>query len=282
MINYYLLIKPGIIMGNLITVAAGFALGAPGSFNFWLFLMTLLGLAAVIASACVFNNYIDREIDKKMKRTQNRALAKGRISTRNAIIFALLLGLVGFFILFTYTNLLTTLVATVGFFVYVLIYSLWKSRTIYATAIGSIAGAVPPLVGYCAAGNEFNLGAILLFAILVLWQMPHFFSIAIYRFDDYQAALIPLYPIKKGIPKTKVRMVIYIICFIIATASLTLLNYTGFLYLTIGTAIGIFWLLFCLKGFKRTDNEVWARQMFRISLVAITAVSVLIPFDLIT
>ena len=140
-----------------------------------------------MASACVFNNYIDRQVDKKMERTKNRALVTGLISGRNAILFATLLGLIGNLILFLYTNLLTVFVAGLGFFVYVVLYSLWKCRTIYGTAIGSIAGAVPPVVGYCAVSNHFDAGALILFAMMVLWQMPHFFAIALLHFDDYAA-----------------------------------------------------------------------------------------------
>ena len=100
MINYYLLTKPGIILGNLITVAAGFLLASKGMIDFWLFFATLMGLALIMASACVFNNYIDRQIDKKMKRTKNRALVTGLISGRNAIVFAIFLGIIGNLILF--------------------------------------------------------------------------------------------------------------------------------------------------------------------------------------
>lgn len=281
MINYYLLTKPGIIMGNLITVAAGFVLASNGLINFWLFFATLIGLAFVIASACVFNNYIDRQLDKKMERTKNRALVKGLISHRNALIFAVLLALLGNAILYTYTNILTLLIANIGFFIYVLLYSIWKSRTIYGTAIGSISGAVPPVVGYCAVSNQFDVGAIILFSIMILWQMPHFFSIAMYRLNDYASAAIPVLPVKKGMHRTKLHMVIYIIGFIGATILLTLFHYTGYIYLSIATLLGLSWLWLCLKGFKSSNDTVWARQMFRLSLIVITVLCITIPFDLV-
>ena len=281
MINYYLITKPGIIMGNLITVAAGFALASNGSFNFWLFLATMLGLGFVIASACVFNNYIDRPIDKKMARTKNRPLVQGLISGRNAIIFAFFLAAVGNLILLFSTNLLTVVIANIGFLVYVLLYSLWKGRTIYGTAIGSIAGAVPPIVGYCAVSNQFDAGALILFTIMVFWQMPHFFAIAMYHFDDYAAAGLPLLPMKKGIFRTKLHMVLYIIGFSGAAALLTLFNYTGTVYMVVALVLGFAWLVLCLKGFKSTNNRLWARQMFQLSLVIITSICIIIPFDLI-
>jgi protoheme IX farnesyltransferase len=280
MINYYLLTKPGIILGNLITVAAGFILASHKELDLLLFLATLFGLACVIASACVFNNYIDRAIDKKMERTKNRPLAKGVVSARNAILFAICLGIAGFWILFFYTNPLTALIAGTGFVVYVVLYSLWKCRTLYGTAIGSIAGGVPPVVGYCAVSNQFDLGALILFTMMVCWQMPHFFSIAVYRFDDYKAASLPVLPVKKGMLITKQRMVLYIIAFMLACITLTVFHYTGYLYLITAAFLSLTWLSLTLMGFKTKNDRLWGRQMFRLSLLIITTLCILIPFDL--
>lgn len=280
MINYYLLTKPGIVLGNLITLAAGFLLASKGSIHIELFLATLFGLALIMASACVLNNYIDVDMDKKMERTKNRPLVKELVSGRNAIFFAVFLGILGNLILLVYTNLLTVAVAAVGFFVYVVLYSLWKGRTIYGTAIGSVAGATPPIVGYCAVSNHLDAGALILFMMLVLWQMPHFFSIAIYHFDDYVAAKIPVLPVKKGMQQTKVHMVLYILTFIVTAMFLTVFNYTGYLYLTAAVTLGVAWLWLCLKGFQSTNNPLWGCRMFRLSLVLITVICFIIPFDI--
>lgn len=277
--TYYLLTKPGIIMGNLITTVSGFALASRGHFDGWLFLATLIGLGGVIASACVFNNYIDRDLDRKMTRTKHRPLVKGLISGRRAILFAILLGLIGILILVFYTNYIAVLVASAGFFIYVVLYSFWKSRTTYATAIGSIAGAVPPVVGYCAVSHQFDLGAALLFMILVLWQMPHFFSIAMYRLNDYSAASIPVLPVRKGSHATKVRMLLYIIAFMIATLMLIAFGYTGYAYLITAVVLGFAWLYLCIKGFKSDNDKLWARNMFRLSLVIITLLCIMISVD---
>lgn len=278
MINYYLLTKPGIILGNLITVASGFLLAATGRFDLFLFLATLIGLGLVIASGCVFNNFIDRKTDQKMARTKDRPLAKGIISGKNALLFGTILVILGNATLFVYTNLLTLCIADFGFLVYVFIYSLWKCRTIYGTAIGSLAGGVPPVVGYCAVSNHIDVGALVLFAIMILWQMPHFFAIALYRLDDYTAADIPVLPVKKGIEVTKRHMLFYIITFIIATLLLTTFGYMGILYLVIAASLGISWLILCLKGFKETNYKLWARTMFRYSLIVITGLSATLAF----
>lgn len=281
MINYYLITKPGIILGNLLTVAAGFILASKGVVDGWLFLATLMGLGFIMASACVFNNFIDRKIDKKMKRTQGRALVNERISGQNAIVYAIILGIIGNVILFTYTNLLTVGVAALGFFVYVILYSLWKCRTVYGTAIGSIAGAVPPIVGYCAVSNHFDLGALILFAIMVFWQMPHFFSIALFHLEDYAAAGVPVLPLERGVKRTKIHMVIYIICFIVAAACLTLFDYTGYLFLATAIGLGLAWLALSIAGFNRGDTLLWGKQMFSVSLIVIMTICLIIPFDVI-
>lgn len=281
MINYYLITKPGIILGNLITVAAGFLLASKGQLHLALFLYTMLGMTFIMASACVLNNYIDRPLDQKMERTKNRPLAQGLITGYNALIFAGLLGILGNITLFYFTNLTALLVADFGLFVYVVLYSLWKSKTIYGTAIGSIAGAVPPVVGYTAVSNQIDLGAIILFAMLVLWQMPHFFAIALYRFKDYMKADIPVLPIKKGIFRTKVHMILYIIAFMMTASLLTFFNYMGDTYLIITLALSTLWLALSAIGFKTANDTIWGRDMFRLSLILITLICLTIPFDVI-
>lgn len=277
--TYYLLTKPGIIFGNLMTTGAGFALASRGNFDGYLFLTILIGLGCVIASACVFNNYIDRELDKKMARTKTRALARGIISHRSAILFAIVLGMVGLIVLGIGTNLLATAIAALGFFVYVVLYSFWKTKKTYATLVGSISGALPPVIGYCAVSNRLDVGALLLFSILVLWQMPHFFSIAMFRLDDYSAANIPVLPVEKGNRITKIHMVLYIVAFTITTVLMTVCGYTGMAYLLVAAPLGFIWLWLSIKGFKAESDPVWARQMFRLSLIIVTVLSILISVD---
>ncbi len=277
--TYYMLTKPGIIMGNVITTAAGFALASSNSFDYVLFSLTMLGLSFVIASAGVFNNYIDRAMDAKMERTKNRPLANGTVSSIGALVFASFLGVVGISILLVYTNLLTAFVAFFGFFVYLVLYAFWKYRSFYGTIIGSIAGGVPPVVGYCAVSNTFDAGAFILFMVLVLWQMPHFFAIATYRIEDYKAASIPVLPITKGMYITKIHMALYIVAFTVTALLLTVMGYTGKAYFGVTVLMGFTWLLLCLNGFMIKNDAVWARKMFVYSLVVIMVLSLTITFD---
>lgn len=279
--TYYMLTKPGIIMGNAITTVGGFALASRGHMDYGLLLATLIGLSLVIASAGVFNNYMDRASDEKMERTKHRPLVKKLITERNAILFAIILGLGGFAVLSLYTNLLTVLITLAGFFTYVVLYIIWKYRSVHGTLIGSLSGGVPPLVGYCAVSNRFDEGALILFMILVFWQMPHFFAIAMYRLDDYVAAAIPVLPVKKGIYVAKIHMLIYIIAFIATALMLTIFHYTGYAYFLAAVVLGSIWLGLCIKGFTSQHNQIWARKMFLFSLVTITGLCLMLSIDIV-
>lgn len=267
--RYYYLTKPGIVYGNSLSVIAGFFLASKGSFDFLLFLATLFGLGFIIGSACVFNNYLDREIDEKMERTKRRALVTKKIPVVNALIFGTILGLLGFGLLYFFTNLLTTFVAFIGFFFYVIVYTFSKRVTTHGTLIGSIPGATPPVVGYTAVTNNFDLAALLLFLILVVWQMPHFYAIAIFRQKDYEEANIPALPIVKGIKRTKIEILLYIAALLVIAPLLTFFGYTGYLYLVVVLLVTGVWLMKSINGFQTTDNTRWAKNLFTFSLIVL-------------
>lgn len=277
--QFYHLTKPGIVRGNAITATAGFALASQGRINLWLFISMLTGLSLIIASACVFNNFIDRDIDKKMQRTSNRALAAGLIHPGYALAYGILLGLLGAVILALYTNALTLYVALAGLFAYVILYGYGKRRTVHGTAIGSISGAAPPVVGYTSVSGQLDPAALILFMMLVLWQMPHFFAIAIYRLKDYQAAKIPVLPVEKGLARTKATMQIYIVAFVAVALLLSVFGYTGYTYFLLVAALGLGWLWTGWQGFSATNSVAWARRMFHFSLIVIIVLCTAVMFN---
>ena len=282
MIKQYLQVtKPGIIFGNLISVIGGFLLASKGSIDFRLFFVSLIGVSLVVASGCVYNNVIDRDIDHKMERTKNRVLVKGLISTKVSLAYATLLGIAGFAVLYFGANPLAMWLAVMGFVVYVGVYSLYMKRnSVYGTLIGSLSGAAPPVIGYCAVTGNFDAGALILLAIFSLWQMPHSYAIAIFRFKDYQAANIPVLPVVKGISVAKNHITLYIIAFMVATLMLSLGGYAGYKYLVVAAAVSLWWLGMALSGYKsENDDRVWARKLFVFSIVAITALSVMMSVD---
>ncbi|WP_087720338.1 heme o synthase [Salinicola salarius] len=277
---YSSLTKPGIIFGNLVTVIGGYFLAAGGRFEPWLFLAVVLGTSLVVASGCVFNNIIDRDIDGHMARTQSRAMVTGEISIPIALLFGCLLGIVGFGLLAWMTTPLATGFAAFGFAIYVGAYSLYlKRHSVYSTLIGSLSGASPPVIGYCAVTGTFDLGALLLLIIFSMWQMPHSYAIAIFRFDDYASASIPVLPVKHGIAVAKRHIVIYTVLFVIASVMLSVAGYTGWAYAIVAVAVGGYWLSITLRGFRTTNDQPWARKVFGISIVVVTALSVMMSLD---
>lgn len=199
---YYRLAKPGIVYGNVLVALGGFfyAVGDPID---WTRLGAMaLGLGLIIASGCAANNYIDRDIDARMARTKDRPLVTGEISPANAKRFAIALGILGTLTLLFGTNLLATLAALFGLYVYVGLYTPLKRRTRHALFVGAVAGAMPPVVGYVAVANTLDLTVLALFSFLFVWQLGHFIAIAIYCYDDYLAAGIPSFITRPPSPKT--------------------------------------------------------------------------------
>ena len=278
--KFCLVAKPGIIFGNLITAAGGFFLASKGRIEIALLLPTTIGISLVVASACVFNNFVDKNIDRKMARTRNRVLAQGQMSAKVAVFYGALLGIAGTIVIWAATNVLTLAIVLSGFAVYVGVYSLYLKRSsVYGTLIGSLAGASPPLAGYCAVSNRFDMGAVILLVIFSLWQIPHSYAIAIYRFDDYAAAVIPVLPVKEGMPTTKKHILSYVLAFTGATLLLTLGGYTGYSYFTVAAGLGIFWLYMAWSGYRTCNERLWAKRLFVFSIVSIVLLSVMMSID---
>ena len=281
--DYLLVAKPGIVLGNLITGAGGFFLASRGDVDTVLLFSTLMGLSLVVASGCVFNNAIDRNMDKKMTRTQNRALPKGLISPGRAVFYGTLLGIAGMTLLWSMTNLLCGIIVLAGFAIYAGLYSLYlKPNTVYSTLIGSLAGAAPPLAGYCAVSNRFDTGALILLFIFGLWQMPHCYAIAIFRYKDYAAANIPVLSVKKGILTTKKHVVVYMLAFMAAALMLTFAGYTGYGYLAVMIAVSLAWLSVAWLGYAAGIDGIWARRIFVSSMLTITVLCAMMSVDFTT
>jgi protoheme IX farnesyltransferase len=209
--EYYKLSKPGIVYGNLLPAVAAFTFGSTGVPDFTAFMLMCVGLSSIIACGCVLNNYLDRHMDALMERTKNRALVRGVISSRAALLFSVSLGLVGAGALLL-VNYAALSAALFGLFVYVALYTPLKPVSASALFVGAVAGAMPPVVGYTAAAGVFDVYALWLFAALYFWQLPHFIAIAYFRYDEYVAAGVPLIvttPPSKEARKTAKKIFIY-------------------------------------------------------------------------
>jgi protoheme IX farnesyltransferase len=276
--KYYRLTKPGIVYSNAMTAAAGFLFASDGHIKFWNLLILLFGTSLIIASACVFNNYIDRGIDAKMKRTKKRATANGKISALAVNIYATILGVLGFAIL-AHTNLTTFLIGVLAFFSYVVLYGFAKRKTMHGTLVGTIPGAASLVAGYTAVSGRLDLATLLLFLIMLTWQMAHFYSIAIFRLKDYKSADLPVMPVVKGVKSTKLQIIAYIFVFIIVTIDLSFFGYTGLSFLFVMSGLGMYWLFKAIDGFKVRSDTKWARDMFGYSLIILLVLSVMLSLN---
>jgi protoheme IX farnesyltransferase len=275
--RYYSLTKPGVLYGNALTAAAGFLLASRGRFDIGLFLALFIGTTLVIASACVLNNVLDRDIDTKMERTRNRATVTGRIAARNAVIFSIVLGLVGMGILVAWTNWLVVGVGLGGFLVYVVLYGMLSKRmSIHGTLVGSVSGAAPILAGYVAVTGAIDAAAVLVFLAVFLWQMPEFYSIALYRREEYARAGIPVISVVRGVTNTTIQIFVYTVAFVVVTLLLPAFGSVGITYTVIMGALGVWWIVLGLAGLGNADAVGWSRRMFRFSLVMILALCLML------
>lgn len=278
---YYSLAKPRVMYGNLLTAIAGFLLAAGHirHFDTEHFIAATIGLALIISAACALNNYLDRDIDSRMERTRNRASVTGEISPLGNMIFAFVLLILSLIILAVWTNWIATVIALGGFIVYVWFYGAWaKRRSHHGTLVGSISGAAPILAGYCAAAGHIDAGAVLAFLILFFWQMPEFYSISIYRRREYAAARVPVVSVVKGIKNTKAQIFAYTLAYVVCTLLLTAFGYTGWVYLVVMALLGGYWLMVGYRGLRTEpkDDDVWAKTMFRFSMITILALCIML------
>ncbi|HDV0902189.1 heme o synthase [Vibrio fluvialis] len=281
--GYISITKPGIIIGNLISVAAGYFLAAKSeAADVALLAYTLAGVAMVIASGCVVNNIFDRDIDLRMDRTRGRLLAQGEINVDHAFVYAIALLLGGTALLYRMANPLSTVVVLLGYVFYVFFYTMWYKRTsVYGTLVGSVSGAVPPLVGYLAVTNYISLEAVLLFALFCLWQMPHSYAIAMFRMQDYKTAGIPVLPVVSGIEKARKHMMAYVVAFNLVALALFLLGECGYEYLVIASAVCFMWTKVTFKPVTEDNYVEWSKTVFKVSLLVVMSISSVLGLELI-
>lgn len=261
------LAKPGIIRLNLFAAFGGFWVASRWDIEWPTLIWMLIGSTLTMASACVFNNYLDRDFDTKMARTQNRALPQGRLRPSFVLGYAIALGILGLGDLFILVNPLCGWLGLLGFFVYVVVYTLWlKRHSTWSTSVGGISGAMPPVIGYCSVTGEVDAGAWILFALLFLWQPPHFWSLAIRRVEEYRAAGYPVLPVVKGVLRTKIQMVPYIVLLLVASILLYTEGYVGIVFLILSIVILAGWVLHALSGFREKNTEKWAKTDFLFSV----------------
>jgi heme o synthase len=260
--NYILLTKPVIIALLLATTLGGMFVAQHGIPDPGLILFTLVGGAMTAGGASALNSYIDRDIDVHMGRTSRRPIPTGKISPRDALLFALILCVGGVVDLALFVNGLSALLALAGIIYYVGVYTiLLKRSTPQNIVIGGAAGAIPPLVGWAAVTGQLNLLAIYLFLIIFYWTPPHTWALMLMVKKDYERVQVPMMPVARGEPETRRQIVLYSLLMVAITLLPFSLRDLGFVYLATALALGS-WFIYLAVKLLRDQSKRTARRLY--------------------
>jgi protoheme IX farnesyltransferase len=264
-VKYYLeLTKPRITWLILMSTGIGYFFGARAGWHWLTLLHTIIGTGLIASGTAALNQWYEREADAKMRRTQERPLPSGRLAPGRALVFGVLISVAGFAELATAVNLLAAMLGLFTLASYLFIYTPLKQRTPHSTTIGAIPGAMPPLIGYAAASGTLTADAWVLFAILFLWQFPHFYAIAWMYREDYERAGIRMLPVVEPDGESTARQILlYSLALIPISLIPKFLTMTGDIYLFGAALLGSFFLY---AGYRVTWNRT--RQQARRVLLA--------------
>jgi protoheme IX farnesyltransferase len=276
------LVKPRVTALVIITFAGGMWL-APGELPRWRAVMTLIGTALIVGAANTLNMFLERDADALMERTRRRPLPTGRLPPQAALILGTALAAAALPLLLLAGNLLTGLVGGAAFLCYVAIYTPLKRSSASALFVGAVPGALPPLMGWTAVTGRLDVGALALFAILFLWQIPHFLAIALYRADDYARAGFRVLPLAIGARATRLHIVAFSVGLVAATAMLAPLDVAGAPFLAAAVVLGAAFVAWGLAGFRQAATaaagRIWARSLFFASIAYLTLLFVALVLD---
>ena len=260
------LTKPRLSALVLATAIGGMWL-APGHLPIWMQLCAALGIAGVVGSGNALNCFLERDSDAHMGRTKRRPLPAGRMDPAVALWFGVTMGAISLTLLAVTVNAVTALLSLVALVSYVGVYTPLKSRSAWAMWIGCIPGALPPLMGWTAARGRIETGGLLLFAVLFLWQIPHFLAIAMYRKAEYRAAGLRSIPLALG--DDMARMQAALAAFVLWPVTLLLhpSGLAGFFYLGVANTLGLLFAGITVWGWLAHAGTLWARRLFFATLL---------------
>ena len=274
--DYYELCKPNVVALMILTSVIGMLLATPHSVPLSILVFGNLGIALCAGAAAAVNHVVDRHIDEKMARTANRPIAKGRLSPNQAVIFALIIGVLGIVILVLFTNVLTAWLTLASLIGYAFIYTMYLKRaTPQNIVIGGLAGAAPPLLGWVAVTGEIHYNALLLVLIIFAWTPPHFWALALHRKEEYAKADIPMLPVTHGETYTKINIVLYTLILVVITILPYLTGLFGWLYLVCSLLLGAGFLLYAALMWMNKDSGMKTFQYSIIYLMALFAIMLL-------
>ena len=277
--DYYQLTKPKVVALLVLTAWVGMMLAQPGLPKFGLMIAATLGIGLLSAAAAAMNHIVDQRIDAQMARTYNRPVARGRLTTQQAVKFSLLLAGSGFLLLFIAVNPLTAWLTLASLFGYAVVYTMFLKRaTPQNIVIGGLAGAMPPLLGWTAMTAEVHAHALLLVMIIFTWTPPHFWALAIHRRDDYAKVNMPMLPVTHGIEFTKSAIFLYTLVLFLVCLLPYLVGMTGAVYLLGSTILnlGFIWYAWQLKFNAKPET---AMATFKFSIWHLMVLFLLLLLD---
>ena len=267
---YVALTKPRIIELLLITTIPAMVLAKGGWPDTWLVVWTVIGGSLAAGGANAINMYIDRDIDQLMARTRSRPLVTGKISPRNALVFAIALEVLAFVVLAVSSNVLAGTLAVSATLFYVFVYSLWLKRTSRQNiVIGGAAGAAPVLVGWASVTDSLSWSAVVLFLVIFLWTPPHFWALAIRHADEYKAASVPMLPVVETTARTVRTMGWYAVAVTAASLTLIPVNDMGVIYGVMSAVLGIVFIALTF-GLGKAPTMSQAMRVFTFSITYLT------------
>lgn len=273
------LTKPRIAFMLVLTSAAAFYIGTKGSFDAALFVNSMIGILLLAFGVATLNQYIERDTDALMDRTAKRPIPTQRITANEALIFGILQCAVSEIYLYFLVNPLTAVLGLIVIVGYVFLYTPLKTRTSASTAIGAIPGAMPPLMGWTAAANEITIGALALFALLFLWQFPHFLAIAWMYKEQYAKAGIKMLPVVEPDGRITARqIVLFTIMLVPISLAPFFLGFAGLIYLAGATILGIWFLLESVRT-ARAKTVERARRLLMVSVLYLPLIFGLLVVD---
>jgi protoheme IX farnesyltransferase len=277
--DYLMLTKPIVVLLLLVTTMSAMIIAAGRMPPLTTFFWTALGGALSAGGASALNQYIDRERDSKMTRTQKRPLPGGRMAGTQAVGFGLLLCVAGFNVLALAVNLLSALMALAGMIYYVLLYSIiLKPTTAQNIVVGGGAGAIPPLVGWAAATNSLSMPSFFLFALIFFWTPPHFWALALVKNRDYERAGVPMFPVVHGEQETRVHILLYAIQLVALTLLLPLAGLGHSVYVVAALALGFGFLHHAWRLWRQGTNKL-AWKMYRYSSMYLALIFTALVID---
>ena len=268
--NYLTLCKPNVVAEMLFTAVVGMLLAMPTLPPIDLMIYGLIGIGFASASAAAINHFIDRNADAKMRRTQNRPLPQGTLTSANVLVFATILGVSAMILLITKVNMITAILTFLSLFGYAFIYTCYLKRaTPQNIVIGGLFGSTPPLLGWCAMTGEVHPYALLLALIIFVWTPPHFWALAIARQEEYAKVDIPMLPVTHGADYTRLQILLYTILLTIVTVLPYITGMSGLIYMGSTLILNILFLYLVVIMMREKDNKT-AMRTFWYSIVYIT------------